>query len=245
MPNYPDQYFNQNTSQARPYSDQNTIIVKEEIVSGASTDKIYVAQLVKLVGASVNLTTGDINVNLDASTDSVQLGGADNESHIGAVGGNSIQSQIIIRRPANATQYSVGDILNSGGSISEIFHIARVNGKSVMCVGGKCSSNFSASTAADIDLHIYKSSFTIGGDNKLFTPSGGTAGSLSALTGTINFTTWKTQSNAAYSVGAIETPFIIEPESGSKEIYALAVLQNTYTPVANEVFSFTLDLDQN
>lgn len=281
MPNYPDQYFNTNSGATKSFSNQNKTIIKEERVSGASADNIYVAQLVKVVGASVNLQTGDVNVDLDHAGDTVRLGDGtdltnvtpgghlfvsgitsienvnvsgnslqtiitDNESTIGAVVGKSIKPRKVVVRPNDSTQYNIGDILSDNTSTPLEFVISRITDKSVFCIGGKATSAISASTTPNINLLLFDTSFTIAADNNLLDLSGGTdIGSMSGWVGTIKFSTWDTISNSMYSEGATESPFVILPSGGTQNIYGIPILANTYTPVANEVFSFSLEIDQN
>ena len=334
MPNYPEQYFNQNITEPQGFSNLNKVIVKEEIVSGSSNDKIYVAQLVKIVGTGVSLSTGDISVDLTHVTDSVRLGNATNltnvtpgghlfvsgltqianadnsrvvsinsdnslkisggtvlydsgstrsvnvlsnnalkisgstqisdgssvvgisgtslqvlatnsEAMIGAVVGLSIKPTKVFARPNNATQYGIGDILSNNSSTPLEFVVSRANNKSVFCIGGKSTSAVSASTAPNINLLLFDNSFTIAADNNLLTLSGGNAGSMSGWVGTVKFSTWDTISNSMYSQGITESPFVIVPSGGTQNIYGIPIFANTYTPAANEVFSFSLEIDQN
>lgn len=423
MPNYPEQYFNQDTTEPQGFSNQNKAIVKEEIVSGENQNKIYVAQLVKLAGPGINVSVGSIAVDLDHTTDSIKIGdgsdlwlinpdgsgkisgstviyssggtsvnvyadgslyisgstriadgsrvvsinsdnslkisggtvlydsgstrsvnvfadnslkvsgdtrirdinnnfvtfadviqGAlrtsgttmigdavngvvgvvkgslrvsgttiignesgvvdmvgghlktsgitsiqnvnvsgnslqvlitDSESTIGAVVGKSIKPRLIVKRPNNTTQYSIGDILSNNSSTPLEFVIARSNNKSVFCVGGKATSEVSASTAPNISLLLFDSSFTIAADNNLLDLSGGTTGSMSGWVGSVKFTTWNTISSSMYSEGDVSTPFVIIPSGGTQNIYGIPIFANTYTPAADEVFSFSLEIDQN
>ena len=346
MPNYPEQYFNQDTTEPQGFSNQNKAIVKEEIVSGENQNKIYVAQLVKLAGPGINVSVGSIAVDLDHTTDSIKIGDGsdlwlinpdgsgkisgstviyssggtsvnvlsnnalkisgstqisdgtrsvdiltnnalkisgstqisdglnfvdiasnhlkisgitsiqnvnvsgnslqvlitDNEGYIGRTSGNPIKPQIKITRLANTTSYSSGDVINSGGTLMENFVVSRSNNKNTIIYGAHMTSSVSAATSLNADLIFFSSGFTITADNTQFEPNNN---ELEFYLGTASFSSWKSMGNKSKSDAALETPFILKPESGTQKTYTVLQARNGYIPSSGEIFTINLDIEQN
>jgi len=128
MPNYSEQYFNQDAGQPAGFSDQDRTIIKEIEVSGDSTNKKYMAQLVVVRGAGVSLSTGDINVELSHSTDSVRLGDATTLTKVATGGFLLVSGQTEIKNVSTAAggfllvsgQTSIKDVAVSGSSLQVI-----------------------------------------------------------------------------------------------------------------------------
>lgn len=90
-----DKYFNSDTEN-KGSSQQNPNLVYYEEVSGATSGITYLAQLVKIRGAGVSLSTGDINVELSHSTDSVKIGDGTDLWGINADGSGKISGSTIL-----------------------------------------------------------------------------------------------------------------------------------------------------
>lgn len=160
------------------------------------------------------------------------------------IGGSGTKPQITFTSSA-ATTYSIGDILNSGDTTNmEQFTVLQSvnNEKSSWAIGGRGTRSATGTTS--IDLHLFSSGFTLNGSDKdRFNPN---INELNFYIGTISFTSWKTIGERAVSDGTTESPILLKPiENASDIIYGVFVLRNDYSRPANEVFTFSLDLDQN
>ena len=129
MPNFPEQYFNQDTA-AKTFTEQNKVVTKEIEVSGSSTDKIYYATLVKLTGTdTINLQTGDVNIKLDhtgTNYDSTRIGDGTNLLTINPDSSAKVSgaTTIVDVNGANIAKVTTGGmLLVSGITTSDITHL--------------------------------------------------------------------------------------------------------------------------
>lgn len=200
---------------------------------------------------NVNVSSGHLKTsgitsisNVSVSGNSLQTIITDNEGFIGAVGGRSKKPILKITRPSNTTQYSILDLLSSGGTVMQQFDGSlRSSNKNAWAVGGTCSKSVSATTEANIDLHLFSSASTIVNDNVLYEPD---VNVLDHHLGYITFSSWKVLGNRAVSTGSIEAPILLKSLNETNTlIYGVPVLRNTYTPTSGEIFSFQLDIGQD
>ena len=171
--------------------------------------------------------------------------GTAGENHTGNVGGESAKVEVTLAaRPANTTAYAIGDVLNADTIVVPIsFTVARANDTTGWVIGGKCTSSATVATAPNIDLLLFDATFATAADNAAFAP---TDANMLTYIGKVNFNSWVSYSTtASASDGTVATPFAFAPASGTQLIYGVAVLKNAYVPVSGEVFSFSLDVDQN
>ena len=197
----------------------------------------------------VNMISGHLKIsgitsiqNVNVSGNSLQVLIVDNEGYIGRTSGNPIKPQIKITRLADTTSYSGGDVINSGGTLMENFVVSRSNNKNTIIYGAHMTSSVSAATSLNADLIFFSSGFTITADNTQFEPNNN---ELEFYLGTASFSSWKSMGNKSKSDAALETPFILKPESGTQKTYTVLQARNGYIPSSGEIFTINLDIEQN
>ena len=150
---------------------------------------------------------------------------------------------VTIIRAANATAYTINDVMNNGTDTTPLaFSIARMVSERGWIVGGTCVSNANKATLPNIDLLLYSSTFTIAGDNLAYAP---TFAQFQTYLGKIRFSTWVARGVRSESDGAIEQPFIFTPVAGGLIIYGVPVMQNAYAPSSSENIQFTIFASQD
>lgn len=159
------------------------------------------------------------------------------------VHGVGIKPQITLTRQGDGNTYSIGDVLNSGGTAMEKFTVLQSKDKTSWAIGGRATHSVSASTEPSLDLHLFNSGTTISADQNLFEPD---VNVLDHYIGTISFTIWKNLGNRSVSDGSVETPILLDSLSDNNNlIYGVLVLRNAYVGTNAEIFSISLDVDEN
>jgi hypothetical protein len=179
-----------------------------------------------------------------------------------AVGGFTRSISAQLTRPADATAYADGDhIANSttAGSVVPITFsgAARGFGFSGIVSGARLVTN-SATATGTIRLHLFNQEpFAAGGyqaDNSalaltaaaLTTGGNASSGILNNYIGVIEFATWVAHSSSAAAVG-VGTRFMLpyQPGPSSTAIFGLLQARAAITPISGQVFTATLDVQQD
>lgn len=156
--------------------------------------------------------------------------------------GQNIKSTGSIIRINNTTQYAVGDVINGSNLTTPIqFTVATAPGRSGWIIGGQAFTDKSGTTLPDIDMYLFRSTFTIPADNANVAFS---TAQMKDYIGKVKFETWNSTGSHAQSDAEIINPIKFASEIGSKFIYGIPVAQNTYTPASAEELHFALDVEQ-
>jgi hypothetical protein len=152
-----------------------------------------------------------------------------------------------VTRPADTTQYAVGDVVTAGTpAVITFTNALNANNGSGKIVKSTLLDSANQATKGQFDLFLFHTAPTIDADNATFTP---TDAEMANLVGIIRFATAVggdltagAVGNAIYHgvdiTGAYVTP--IGTKVASRSLYGVTVVQNTYTPIASEVLTFTL-----
>lgn len=145
-------------------------------------------------------------------------------------------------RPNNATQYAVGDVMAAGTAAMLQFSTFASN--PVTIKGAMCIDSAAQATKPSIDLLLFEADQTdLDADNAAYTP---TDAQMLTCVGYISFATGSfvagdaTAGANGNSVCQVTGLNLSVAPGGGHLIYAVPVARNTYTPVANEVFTFKL-----
>ncbi len=147
-----------------------------------------------------------------------------------------------LTRPANTTQYAVGDVITGTTAAALPFNLGTSQGRirSAMLIDGAYQT-----TKPDIDLILFDSLITLAADNAAFAP---TDAEMATAIGVISFfganmrggdLTAGAGGNGIVPVDGLD---ILLSGEGSI-IYGVLVARNTYTPVSAETFTVRLGVE--
>lgn len=164
------------------------------------------------------------------------------EAHIGEVGGNSAVKTATMTRPADTVAYASGDLVansTTAGSVVPItLAVARKNDGTVVIPRVRLKKNNTSVTNAQFRVHLYKTSPTVtNGDN------GAWLTTESNYIGYCDINMDRVFSDGAkgFGVPATGNQFIIEPDTGTQNIYALLEARAAYTPTSGEIFTLAVE----
>jgi hypothetical protein len=174
------------------------------------------------------------------------------ENHIGSVTGIISTVTGSITRPNDTNTYAAGDEISnatSGATIMSISGCARVNNGSGRILSAQMVDSANQALKLDGDLFLFDTTVAMQGDNVAFAPSDA---ELVTCVGVVSFT------GASCKVGTVTSGAggnAIYPNSvsgvlpftcigGGTTLYGKFVARNAFIPVANEVFTFRLVIDQ-
>ena len=210
------------------------------------TDKVAVSLYASTAGGGAGAGTLNLGGGVAASSLLVNLatdvGLPAGTSNIG-ISGSNVSRAVSITRAANATLYTINDVMNNGTDTTPLAFttLARANDLRGWIVGGVCVSSAASATLPNIDLLLFSSTFTIVADNLAFAP---TYAQMQTYLGKIRFSTWVSRGVRSDSDGSVEQPFIFVPAAGTRIVYGVPVMQNGYTPVSGETLQFSVNVDQ-
>lgn len=170
--------------------------------------------------------------------------GADNTVKVGAIANPSAN----FTRPNDTTAYAVGDLIansTTAGSVTPMSfaNIARVAAGSGSIIKARLSKTGTGITGAAFTLHLYGSSPTVtNGDNGAWL-SNQAATYLGSFE--FNLANAKVFSDGVAINGITQTgyPITVDLSSGTT-IYGLLEARGAYAPTAQEVFTITLEVEQ-
>ena len=164
---------------------------------------------------------------------------------IGIVSGITTKLEVTLgARPANTDAYVIGDVVNADSITVPIsLSVARANDTTGWIIGGKMTTSATVATLPQFELLLFDSTFTIAADGAVFAP---TDANILTYIGKITFDSFVSYSTTASACdGTVKTPIAFVPASGTQLVYGVLVALNAYVPVSGEVFSVSLDLEQN
>lgn len=148
-----------------------------------------------------------------------------------------------ITRPADAVAYSAGDIIgtttDAGTSVSVLtfVNVARANG-----IGGYVGSimmidSVNAATNIDADIFFFNTTLSQQADNVAFAATDAEMNTCIGVVSIVGTDGKESSTSIAYN-GIMPSPGRIDfvPASGSRNIFAVIVVRNAYTPASGEIF---------
>lgn len=195
----------------------------------------------------LSIAAGDNNIgNVDLAS-AIPAG----ENHIGAVGGHTVVVSGNFTRPNDTNIYAAGDTISDSTSAPTSFYVdncSRLNAGSGTLVSATIADSAAQSTKADLELWIFKDTFTNNNDNVAWQPSDANiqGGNLIAVIA-LGLEPYAGLNNCFYQWAATPgrggIPFVCA--AASKKIYYALVVRNAYTPVAQERFDITFGIIQD
>jgi hypothetical protein len=160
------------------------------------------------------------------------------EVHLGEVGGNSAIITATLTRPANTTAYVSGQLLansvTAGSVVPITLAVSRKTDGTVVIPRIRLKKTTTSITNAQFRVHFYKTSpIVTNGDG------GAWLSTESNYIGYMDVTMDRVFSDGAKGFGtpAVGSQFIVEPSTGTVNIFALIELRAAYTPGSAEVFT--------
>ena len=188
-------------------------------------------------GGSVIATSGSIVVTnqISASVSGGSIASLAGENHIGEIGGRTTVVTACFPRDANTTQYAIGDMWASGstnGTLVRLPGCARKNNGSGVIDRIVLIDSASQATMPQLYLYIFDNVITSPSDNAPFPLTDAEA---ETIIGVIPVTSWYPGGSALNAISVVSNltiPFVCQ--SACNSLWAIPVLQNTYTPTSAE-----------
>jgi hypothetical protein len=172
------------------------------------------------------------------------------ENYLGFVGGKLAGITANFTRPNDTTAYAAGDaVTDSTSSPTKITfsNCARIANGTGRITGVHMVDSANQATKGVFELWVFDTSVTPDNDNSAFTPTDTECGTLVGIVPLnvvyVGDATSGAGGNAVYYSGEIDRPFTCT--GSTRDLYGLMVVRNAYTPVAQEVFTFRLQIDQD
>ncbi|MFY9350392.1 MAG: hypothetical protein WBL20_00625 [Sphingobium sp.] len=149
-------------------------------------------------------------------------------------------------RPANTTQYAVGDLVANNATAGSVAPIefdkaARFPGAEGKITGVRLSKSNVSLTAAAFRVHLFTAAPSVGGgDNAAFAPTNGIA---KGYIGSVDVTLDKALGDGAF--GRASAALLFDLDKPNAKLYALIEARDTYTPASAETFLVTLELERS
>lgn len=160
------------------------------------------------------------------------------ENHIGEIGGNSAVVRATMTRPNDTNTYASGDLVANntaaGSVVPIVLAVARAADKTVVIPRIRLKKSGTSVVNAVFRAHAYKDSPTVSnGDN------GAWLTTESNYIGYMDITMDRVFSDAAkgFGVPAVGSQWILDPSTGTQNIFILLEARAAYTPAAQEVFT--------
>lgn len=172
------------------------------------------------------------------------------EDRIGKIGSYCDVIATTVTRPSDTTAYASGDVITNSTSAPVIITLANcaaTANNSGVIMKAKVIDSANQTTAATLEAWIFNATITMDNDNAVFTP---TDAELLTLVCVIPFpnayvgdATSGAGGNRVYISDQLAIPYKCVP--GSKDLYAVLVVRNAYTPVSAETFTLQLRVLQD
>ena len=148
-----------------------------------------------------------------------------------------------ITRPADAVAYAAGDIIGTttdagtSTSVLTFANVARAN-----AIGGVVASvmlidSVNAATNIDCDIFFFNTTLAQQADNVAFAATDAEMATCIGVVSIVGTDGKESSNNIAYN-GIMPSPGNIPfvPDAGSRNIFAVIVVRNAYTPASGEIF---------
>lgn len=148
-----------------------------------------------------------------------------------------------VTRPADTVAYASGDLLANSTTAGSVVPLSipagRGNGLSVRIRRVRIAKTGTSITSASFRVHLFAASPTVAnGDNGVFSTN-----NAATYLGSVDVTVGQAFTDGAF--GATTTEINFAPASNGHTVYGLIEVRAAYTPVSAEVFTVTLEADQN
>lgn len=205
------------------------------------------AQVVAIDG-TVTIADGGGSLTVDGPLTDAQLA-ARLPLH---VCGYTDTERVAITRPADTTQYAVGDAWSSSTTAPAVPSItaARVAGGTGRITGLRVVCSANQTTRPSLKVLVFDTAFTALEDNAAMDLSDAEAARLVGVFPVIGVD-WVATNAGAGAAGNIVLQCQVDEAcafkclSGSQELYVAVLLMNAYTPVASETLTLIFDLEQD
>jgi hypothetical protein len=164
--------------------------------------------------------------------------------------GPSLNIAESLLRPNNTTQYTAGDVIaDTVTGVQVVFaNMARYPGGSGTITDAILTSSANETTKGEFELWLFDTINTAHeADNAAFSPTDNDMVRLAAI---LDFTTVFEATagaggNVAYMAERTFLPISFKCVAASRNLFATLVVRNAYTPIAFEVFTFRLNVEQD
>lgn len=155
----------------------------------------------------------------------------------------SASASASVTRPADTVAYASGDLLansTTAGSVVPLsFQVNRGPGLHVRVRRVRINKTGTSVTNAAYRVHLFKGSPTpANGDNGAFSTD-----NAATYVGQVDVTVAQAFTDGAW--GAATTEINFAPAANGSTIYGMIEVRGAYTPISGEVFTVTLEVDQN
>ncbi len=157
------------------------------------------------------------------------------ENHLGEIGGKTVVVTACFPRDANTTQYAIGDMwasASTNGTLVRLPNCARKDGGSGIIDRLVLVDSASQATMPQINLFVFDNVITSPSDNAPFPLTDAEAETTVAVIPVTSWYAGGSTLNAVSIVTNLTIPFVCQ--SSCNSLWAVPVLQNTYTPLSAE-----------
>lgn len=168
------------------------------------------------------------------------------------VGGHTVAARVAITRPADTTQYAVGDAWSNSTTNPTVpsFTAARIAGGTglLTTLTLVCAAN--QTTKPAFTIFVFDTAFTALEDNAAVDLSGAEAARLVAVFNVMT-SDWKITNAAAGASGNVVAqvapvfPAAFQCLAGSQSLYVVVRMENTYTPTSGETLTLIFGVQQD
>ncbi len=206
--------------------------------------------MIRLVGSSQELRL--INESVIVTLDGEAVALAAGTAHIGAVGGHTATPRVTITRPANTTQYAVGDAWSDSDSAptAPSFTAGRIPGGAGQITGLKVVCSANNTDKPSIQVLVFDTTFAALEDNAAVDLADAEAARLVGIFDVVPAEWVVTNAAAAASGNLVAKAQSIEPcafacLAGAQSLYVVVRMMNAYTPVSGEALTLIFDIMQD
>jgi hypothetical protein len=170
------------------------------------------------------------------------------EAHIGAVGGHAVKITGSITKPSDNTVYDVRDVIGTAQSANiTLANIARVVGGGGMIFKVRVVCDANQTTKPTLEVWLFDTAPAAVANNAAFAP---TDVEMLTVQAVIPLSTCYVGAAGAAAAGnciliSDVTPFSFKCTGAVRDLYACLVVTNAYTPVAADVFTLIVDVEQD
>lgn len=146
-------------------------------------------------------------------------------------------------RPANATAYTVGDIVGvTPGAALEFTNIAWHEGLSGTIISAKLAKSGTTTTNAVFRLYIYTSAPTVGDDNSA---ANILWSQVPGLVGVVDFYLLQSETAGASQAMIENIQYAFKCAETTDSLFGVLIAEAAYTPASAEQFELTLGIDRD